>query len=997
MPHSLPWDVASRYPSCVRGQGPGNMRWTTQNRTGEPILDSDEFVGRERDSLDGSEPCFGRGGLLSAFDELLQSSVEATKSVVIRGEPGIGKTRLVAEVAGCARQRGVRVAWGHCYGVEETHAYLPFRQVFESLCLHGPRDHERLLSAHSATTGRSELGQLLRDPGDDRRRFVTDIARPLLEEAARQRLLVVVEDIHWADVGSLLLLNSLIDLRGRGLVLVCTAREGEEPQDATRRQLLFKLEQKSRVTRLRGLGPAAVRELIRWLCGPGVGTEREVVAVRSFTGGNPLFIRALIAHLRDEGLLGRRSLGQALAESATPSRLADVLDLRIKSLSSETQSVLAVASVLGTEFSLPVLSVVSNVGAGRAADLLFEATRRGILREVDGPAMQRFRFAHSLYPKLLYESLRPSRRQALHTRIAEAADRQEIHLQADELAEHYARGLQSSRRRKAVALWQEVAERSETIFAHERAASFWRLAVEYGGHLSPRCRADLLSRLGWAYWSSRMWGQAREAWEQAVPMLEAVGDSRRVGALALAIGETARWQQELGPADRWLRRALDDLPADSEASNRALALLGSVACAQDDAACGLSLLDKARERDVSGGRTDPYVSYWLSYGYMTAGDVANARSLAREGLRLAMEAAKPEVSTLLAGHLAQIELSLLNLSSAQRCSAIVRRLVGRTDTAGLMFSLVAQCYLLAYQGRWARVATVCERGMAELRLAGRYQLSTIRFMRAEAILALGNPRAASAEMAHALPGLEAMQHAGRVHLARALVRLGALEQARELVRPYVSAEARTRRMLTTRATLGEVASQVLDETACGELYRLLTHECRPLVLQYCPAATQRVLGRLATTLGDWIGAEKHFETAIQQLSQAQATWELIQTYSDYAGMRRARRRRGDARKASALASEAERLLTGLGVPPSALACGRPSQETEVRANRFALTGREVEVLQRLAKGMRNSEIAESLGISHRTVDRHVENLLGKMGARGRVDAVLLAVQERLVG
>lgn len=163
-----------------------------------------------------------------------------------------------------------------------------------------------------------------------------------------------------------------------------------------------------------------------------------------------------------------------------------------------------------------------------------------------------------------------------------------------------------------------------------------------------------------------------------------------------------------------------------------------------------------------------------------------------------------------------------------------------------------------------------------------------------------------------------------------------------------------------------------------------------MLLPYSPVSVHRVLGRLMARMRRWPEAFDHFEMALGQLSQGAARWEFAQTCLNYAAARRARRRRGDARKAEALDFEAKAILDACGAeyptfPPN------PSLD----GSRFGLTGRELEVLALLAEGRRNQEIAEELIVSPSTVNRHVENILAKMGARSRTEAVILALQEGL--
>jgi len=161
---------------------------------------------------------------------------------------------------------------------------------------------------------------------------------------------------------------------------------------------------------------------------------------------------------------------------------------------------------------------------------------------------------------------------------------------------------------------------------------------------------------------------------------------------------------------------------------------------------------------------------------------------------------------------------------------------------------------------------------------------------------------------------------------------------------------------------------------------------------YRPIAVERVLGCLASRGASWKQAMEHFEAAISQLSTGGARWELAQSQLDYAEMRRRRRRRGDILKAEALELEAGRILQELAIAP-------PSQLTKHTngTNLYGLTGREIEVLAIVSEGRRNQEIAETLTVSPRTVARHLQNILQKMGARSRTEAVMLGVAENLVG
>ena len=165
-----------------------------------------------------------------------------------------------------------------------------------------------------------------------------------------------------------------------------------------------------------------------------------------------------------------------------------------------------------------------------------------------------------------------------------------------------------------------------------------------------------------------------------------------------------------------------------------------------------------------------------------------------------------------------------------------------------------------------------------------------------------------------------------------------------------------------------------------------------MVLGYAPMSVRRVRGRLCARQRQWAQAREHFDRAIEELGTGHASWELAQTYLDYADMCLVRRRRGDSRKASAARLQAKGILRRSGHPSEdgvAIASGN--------GDPFGLTGRELEVLTLVGHGRRNQDIAGALSLSTGTVNRHLENIYLKMQVTNRTEAVIKAVQAGLIG
>ncbi len=363
---------------------------------------------------------------------------------------------------------------------------------------------------------------------------------------------------------------------------------------------------------------------------------------------------------------------------------------------------------------------------------------------------------------------------------------------------------------------------------------------------------------------------------------------------------------------------------------------------------------------------------------------------------MALRRKAESAASLLAGSLFHHELSTLDVGAARRSVQILQRTAHPADTPAITRSFMCQALLNAYLGDWNEVGRIAEQWMARVRFAGRFNLAHAKMYWSVARLALGDPATAEHGIREALPHLDESEPLGALQLAHVLLYADRHEEAAAIGRAYARFVMQSPRFMARggRALLGQIVS-ALDETEMTRLcYDQLADETHPIAIIYSPLSVQRVLGRLASSLGLWKQAVLHFDTAIRQLGAGEARWELAQAFLDLAEMRRRRGRRGDQDKAAAMQLRAEAILKDLGALRFA---SLPSLHVSSGANRFGLTGRELEILSLVAEGFRNQEIAERLTISYRTVERHVENVMNKMGVRGRVEAVVLGVTEGLVG
>ncbi|MBI4570587.1 MAG: AAA family ATPase, partial [Chloroflexi bacterium] len=815
-----------------------------------------------------TEAFVGRSAELATLAALHAGTERRASLVLLEGEAGAGKSRLVEEFLARAVDIELQLR-SFCYPSSDTGPYFPFLQILNDLQVSGRLPPEW----HHAGLTSADWRSLSGDARGQRSRFLKGVSGAILEATHGANTILVVEDVHWADVGSLLLLNALLDAGTPGPFVICTARSDERPAPEGL-QLLARLRQGSAQVELRGLSEEEVQELVAALAGPGLLAPNEVHDLRDLTNGNPLFVRELVLHLEETGQLQRQRLLQAVSRSLPSRMLGDLIDARLSHLPATERATLEVAAAVGRVFSAELVARAIREPQTRVTDDLELAARRGFVRTPEAPRMRGdYVFAHPLIQQRLYQSLLPGRRRQLHRQVARAAT-SGTGTTNGELARHYALGFGRRAERKAVQYCSQAAEQSEAVLAYESAARFWELALDCTGAGSLLARAELQWRLGWALWAANNWTQAAEVWSEAASNFESLGASDRVAQLALALGEIFRFRLDLPSAVHWLERALTLLPEPvSQERARALALLGSIRCIDGGAGDGLGLLQQACDA-LPGGHADPMVGYWLAFGFLVSGEEARGHEVAVQAFEEARRTNSARAITLLAGGLIHNELTHLRPDMAEYYSRILEAAVDATDVAALSQSLLSRALVLGYSGRWQEVLELCEQWMGRVRLAGTFQVATARLIWAEAARALGHPDAAVTEMRRALADLDEMRPLAPLHLARALAAAGDLVEATEIAHASATVVLEGRRFATARVLLGELASRLDEPELWERCLELLSGERRPLVMGYSPISVRRVRGRLAMRLKRWALATTCFEESTQELEQGAAWWEL---------------------------------------------------------------------------------------------------------------------------
>ena len=480
-------------------------------------------------------PWVGRTPQLERLRAELESAAEGrTGLALLTGEGGIGKTRLLAELA--AGADGFTVLYGRC-DEEELVPFGPWVEMLGGYLSGVPDDALEPIIGESGPEITRLLPELrarmpevreplTTDPETERQRLFSAVGAVIMHLAAQSPLLLMIDDLHWADRSSLLLARRLAQATALGRVLMLgTFRDTELSERHPLSLVLADLERERPLQRIRllGLRDEEVAELVG---AHGQGLEADTVrAIREETHGNPLFVNQLLRHLQEEGQSTRPEGGFGLSAG-----LRDVIARRVARLPEEAGRVLRVAALIGRDFEIGVLEEVVELDEDELLDMLDAAVRAGILVEV-ASTPGRYSFVHALLRTALEDELTTTRRARLHRRIGEAIEsrhRQRLDAHLDDLARHFAAAGPEEVDR-AVAFAVRAAEWASARLAYEDAADLLTGAVAARERDEPVDDLDLarlLLLLAAARQRAGLLDEARDAHVRAAEAARRVG--RRV-------------------------------------------------------------------------------------------------------------------------------------------------------------------------------------------------------------------------------------------------------------------------------------------------------------------------------------------------------------------------------------------------------------------------------------------------------------------------------------
>ena len=419
---------------------------------------------------------------------------------LIGGEAGIGKTRLSTHLALQAHGEGATVLYGRC----DEHLGVPYQPWTQALGLLIDEAPQAMLSGHVERYG-GDLARLVpalrdrlpdlpapRESDPETERYLLYAAVAGLLEHARETepLLLILDDLHWADLPTVSLLRYVVASRSSiPVMLVGAYRDTELSHDHPLAALLADLhrEQGAEQIELTGLAADEVVALMESAAGHELDMAGCALAeqITRETAGNPFFAGELLCHLAESRVLardheGRWRLRGDVEELELPGSVREVVSRRVARLGSVTHAVLSTAAVIGRDFELELLSAVLDRPETQLLDILDDAATASLVHE-DPEHAGRFMFTHALVEHTLYEDLGAARRAPLHRRVAVALEERygaDPGERVGELASHWAATVIGVDSAKSIHYAKRAAERALTQLAPGEAMRWYRQALE---------------------------------------------------------------------------------------------------------------------------------------------------------------------------------------------------------------------------------------------------------------------------------------------------------------------------------------------------------------------------------------------------------------------------------------------------------------------------------------------------------------------------------------
>ncbi len=970
----------------------------------EPFL-----VGRQRE-LDS---------LWSQFEESLAGQLHVT---LIAGEPGIGKTRLLQEVARRAEQMGALVLHGGASDAEGMPPYLPFLEALGQHIRATTPDVLRAQAGEMASVLATIFPELslrlvelptsyLLPPEQARLRLYEAVGMFLDNIAAPYGLLLLLDDLHWADTATLDLLCYVARSQPHARLLILGAyREGEITHRPAFERAGTELN-RLRLLTIIAPGPlseADLRALATNLLGAPVDPAlSRLLAARS--EGNPFFAEELLRGWLETGAIAQKESGiqpGAQVGSTLPSSIVSAVRQRISRLAPPVVALLRIAAIIGRTFGVTLLAEVADQDEEIIEEHLQKAEQARLIRVVE-PGI--FTFSHDIIRACLYDEVSASRRTRLHTLIGRRLERRldlsNSH-QLAELAFHFAR---SGERELGAVYSHLMAKQAIRAYAPQEAVEYYRTALLLVPDQDRR-RGEWLQRLGEAALLAASPQEAIDAFQAARTWWLRAGNNGAAGLAALGLGR-AYWRLEaISQARSALQQAVTLLSEQPTAGMvQALIESGSLlVLSLHEHAEAKDVLDQALTLAQQYGDTylEAAASRALGNLFLRAGDIKGAIALFERALLKADEASDTLEATEIcsglflaynwAGALEEQEALLPRwLAYARRCH----------DPYQLrhLYSHLATSYAMRGQKAKAEEALARSRLVVE-RLGSPEPLAMLEWTQGMLTSLLGGSLETSEKLLSGaiarfreLEPRSLVWWLGGLGFVQALAgkrqeALAVLDELEDLIAPLPAGAMPAAHTLCFMAA---ITVHLSDQKWASRLYPRL----RPFSGQMHSFSVDRLLGALATLLGDFPAARTYLLAAEEITRRSGIRIEYATTRLAQAELELAERGRAGTASARILLEEAatffEQIDNRIALRQIHERLRQISRgETRPRLP-AGLSAREAEVLRLVAQGKSNREIAETLVISERTVVNHLVNIFNKTGVENRAGAAAFAIRHGL--
>jgi serine/threonine protein kinase len=469
---------------------------------------------------------------------------EEGQTLLISGEPGIGKTRLMREVATHAEVSGGQAIVGECYA-EGGAPYATVGQIIRRAFRRSTEDGFSLsdfvmadlltLTPSLRDSYPDVLPNPPLDPQSDQQRLFESVVTLCKALSERAPLLLVMEDVHWADSGTLSLLRHLARrTRHQRVLLLGTYREVELDEARPFNQVLMDLNREQLAVRLKlpRLNREQTREMLEVLFDEEMKPE-SLEAIYRETEGNPFFVEEVSKALVESGKLyfeDGRWHRPSIEELEIPQSVRIAIQSRISKLPEEVQETLQLASILGREFDFDTLAEASELDEDALIEALENAEQDQLIEEVSSENGVTFGFIHAMIPTTLVEGVRTLRRRRIHRRAASAVERLRPE---DYEALAYHNG-EAGDHERALKYYTLAGERAAKAYANQEAETYFRSALELVRTESER--AHLYAELGEVLFNQSRFEEAIETWREGIRLYQGLDDKDRVAWLFARCG-----------------------------------------------------------------------------------------------------------------------------------------------------------------------------------------------------------------------------------------------------------------------------------------------------------------------------------------------------------------------------------------------------------------------------------------------------------------------------